>query len=586
MTDQYVLPTANIEWQHGTPFSKDFEDIYWSRDTGLDEKSHVFIEPAGFESRWSRLANDDYFVVAELGFGFGLNFLLTVATWRRLRPRGVLHYVSFENQPVSAAQIERLTSLLPDLPVAELAANYPAPIRGQHVRWFNNRIRLLLIFDDAARALRGFSGRVDAWYLDGFSPGCNPGLWNQRALGPVFGLSRPGATLSTYSVAGTVRRCLQNAGFRIERRGGFGRKREMLVALREGDWHPASRPAGNVTIIGRGVAGGYLAEALERRAIETVIIAKDAGTSGQIRQLAVYPSLAIRAESRYRFSISAFEYTRHQNQHFHQVGVRIELKDAERPRWVSISHQLPYELVHLDGNELVFPHGGWLDASQVAPTGIPRLETTTGKISQSGGQWHISDMDGHALYQSNSVFLAMGAADLPVPHRFELDMIPGLALTVVDIGGVSEPVMTGRQTRFPIKDGVRTISGLYDRELIKPDAKHISTLLSGIMPTPRVMSAHLGIRAATRDRFPIAGAMPDWLKETDPPGTIPGDLDGMFVITGLGSHGGNHARLLAEYLVSLYTGEPLPIDKSVQAALAPVRFVARDAGRATRTRER
>lgn len=357
------------------------------------------------------------------------------------------------------------------------------------------------------------------------------------------------------------------------------------MALREGDWHPASRPAGKVTIIGRGIAGGYLAEALERRGIETVIVAKDAGTSGQIRQLAVYPSLAIRAESRYRFSISAFEYGRHQNQHFHQVGVRIALKAADRPRWVAISHQLPYELVHLDGNELVFPQGGWLDTLHVTPPGIPRLQATVGKVSQGDGEWEIFDLDGHTLYQSNTVFLAMGAADLPVPHRFKLDLIPGLALTVADHGGESGPVMTGRQTRFPITNGVRTISGLYDRELISPDAKHISTLLSGIVPAPRVISALMGIRAATRDRFPIAGAMPDWRDDTDPL-AMPCDLDGLFVITGLGSHGGNHARLLAEYLVSLYTGEPLPIDKSVQAALAPIRFVARDAGRATRTRGR
>ena len=39
----------------------------------------------------------------------------------------------------------------------------------------------------------------------------------------------PGGTLATYTAAGHVRRALAEAGFAVERRPGFGRKRHMTV---------------------------------------------------------------------------------------------------------------------------------------------------------------------------------------------------------------------------------------------------------------------------------------------------------------------------------------------------------------------
>jgi tRNA U34 5-methylaminomethyl-2-thiouridine-forming methyltransferase MnmC len=40
---------------------------------------------------------------------------------------------------------------------------------------------------------------------------------------------RPGGTCATYSAAGSVRRALDAAGFEVERRPGYGRKRHMTA---------------------------------------------------------------------------------------------------------------------------------------------------------------------------------------------------------------------------------------------------------------------------------------------------------------------------------------------------------------------
>ncbi len=66
------------------------------------------------------------------------------------------------------------------------------------------------------------------WFLDGFAPAKNPDMWTQNLFNAMARLARPGSTLATFTSAGFVRRGLQDAGFTMQKRKGFGRKREML----------------------------------------------------------------------------------------------------------------------------------------------------------------------------------------------------------------------------------------------------------------------------------------------------------------------------------------------------------------------
>lgn len=74
---------------------------------------------------------------------------------------------------------------------------------------------------------------VDAWFLDGFAPAKNPDMWTPNLFNAMARLARPGATLATFTSAGFVRRGLQEAGFTMQKRKGFGRKREMLCGVME-----------------------------------------------------------------------------------------------------------------------------------------------------------------------------------------------------------------------------------------------------------------------------------------------------------------------------------------------------------------
>ena len=68
------ISTAQIEFNtHGTPTSSDFDDVYFSNHAGIEESLYVFIQQNQLTERWHQ-NNHSTFVIAETGFGTGLNF--------------------------------------------------------------------------------------------------------------------------------------------------------------------------------------------------------------------------------------------------------------------------------------------------------------------------------------------------------------------------------------------------------------------------------------------------------------------------------------------------------------------------------
>src|SRR5438874_1237400 len=102
----------------------------------------------------------------------------------------------------------------------------------------------------AAGALREVGASADAIYLDGFAPAKNPHMWTHQTMRALSRLAAPGATLATWSVAGSVRETLHETGFAVEKRAGFGGKREMLVGRRNGDSHHFSVPERRALVVG------------------------------------------------------------------------------------------------------------------------------------------------------------------------------------------------------------------------------------------------------------------------------------------------------------------------------------------------
>lgn len=212
------------------PYSEEFGDFYYSRADGRAECRHVFLGGNGLPARF---AATQHFIIGELGFGTGLNFIETWSAWESTAPEAAtLEFHSFELHPLRRSDMTRALSAWPDLAArtAQLVAAWPEAPEDDIKLEFESGGRSISLQIHAGRALETLEAarlNADAWYLDGFSPSRNPDMWSAELMRLVAGRTRQGGTFATYSAAGWVRRNLQAAGFAVEKRPGHAGKRDM-----------------------------------------------------------------------------------------------------------------------------------------------------------------------------------------------------------------------------------------------------------------------------------------------------------------------------------------------------------------------
>lgn len=215
-----------------TPRSKEFDDVYFSAADGLAETKHVFLEGNGLPTRWKERPQ---FTIFETGFGTGLNFLAAWKLFRETKDAGVhLDFISVEKFPLNAGQIKEYLSVWGDELKDELdalCAHYPTETTGVQKIFMDDKTTLTIYFDDVNAALPMVQQKVDCWFLDGFKPASNPEMWTPSVFENMARLSNPGATFATFTAAGVVKRGLKEAGFDVQKRDGFGWKRDMLVGV-------------------------------------------------------------------------------------------------------------------------------------------------------------------------------------------------------------------------------------------------------------------------------------------------------------------------------------------------------------------
>lgn len=152
---------AQLEWNEaGTPVSEHFDDVYFSNQNGLAETRYVFLHQNHIPSRWIDY-QQSRFVVAETGFGTGLNFLALWQEFKDFRAQNPdaklnqLHFISFEKFPVTREDLEKAHASWPELAelAKELQASYPDALPECHRLVLDNgAVTLDLWFGDIATA--------------------------------------------------------------------------------------------------------------------------------------------------------------------------------------------------------------------------------------------------------------------------------------------------------------------------------------------------------------------------------------------------------------------------------------------------
>ena len=300
-------------------YSRWYDDIYFDKTDGVKEKEHVYLNANDLANR---IKLSDKLCIAELGFGTGLNFILTWRLWKKNRkPNSSLTYISFEKAPLSKKEMTRVYKKFKELNdfsdqlIQKLTDNYKT---NRTIYFKSENINLILIYDDFS-LLTNFDFKADIWFLDGFAPSKNPEVWDNSYYKNIYNRTNLKGSLSTFTSSGLVRRGLALAGFNVTKVSGFGQKREMLKAIKiEPDIKLKvnlnyENTIGPVAIIGAGISGASLAYAFRKRNIECYIVEKSSnvasGASGNKLALQM-PKMTADNSPYGLMSLEAFTFSR------------------------------------------------------------------------------------------------------------------------------------------------------------------------------------------------------------------------------------------------------------------------------------
>jgi tRNA U34 5-methylaminomethyl-2-thiouridine-forming methyltransferase MnmC len=209
-----------------TLFNEVIGEHYHSTHGALQESEHVFIE-AGLKHAVTSFPDKEISIL-EVGFGTGLNFLLTLKSC--LNQDVSLNYTGVEAFPITTEALVQTEyqKYVPDEIWNALLDNYQAALSAQ-VRLFpKQRLSILIsLFQDVLP-----SSTYHLVYYDAFSVRHQAEMWTDEMIEHAAAFLVPGGIFVTYAITGKLKRALKGLGFTIEKLPGAAGKREMLRATK------------------------------------------------------------------------------------------------------------------------------------------------------------------------------------------------------------------------------------------------------------------------------------------------------------------------------------------------------------------
>ena len=615
-----VIQTAELDWQLvdgiDIPVSKQFGDVYFSKGNGLLETRHVFLNGNDLTTRLAGLNSHEYFCVGETGFGTGLNILALWQLWQQVRPNNHshLHAISVEKFPLKKSDLIRALQAWPELAdlSSQLIAQYPSPIAGCHRLSFpNERFSIDLWLGDAHDVFPVMekTTQVNAWFLDGFAPSCNPDMWEDKVLSNIVRLSDVGTTFASFSVAGVLKRGLKQHGISISRPRGFGHKREMLKAI----WNPAEQPTVDATenlattatqkktlnvssvqqqrhiaVIGAGIAGLNTAWAFACRGHLVTLYDQTAPLSGGSgNPLALLnPKLCPIEQSAEHLMTLAWQ---HALQHYAKFNAfrpiqvhQLALKNADN--LLSLAEQYPTALLAAHFEHALtteYPTLTLCEAGAVSPqqlrdeilahSNIQYQHAKVTDIAQAGQVQLFADEQLLGQFDHAIVCTARNTADFfdnyPAlkPIRGQVSWVKNTDHTLPMDAAYSYGGYCMQLDREHLILGASFYPNRDDVEILQEDHVHNYDLIHSVFPQyaeklapVETWQGRAAVRAQSQDYFPVLGKMN-------------ADAE-IYSFAGLGSKGFLFAPLCSEILVAQILGEACPVPSTLVKKLAATRF--------------
>jgi len=213
--DQNRLSRAVVTTKDGSNsiFVPELDEHYHSIHGAVQEALHVFIG-MGLDH-----CQTEPIHILEVGFGTGLNCLLTCLTGREVFYHGIEAY------PVQQEILDKLN-------YSKLTGDNKNLFKSIHNASWQSHERITpyfrLLKDQILIQEVEFTEQYNLIYFDAFGPRAQKELWDLKVYRKLYNAMASNGIFVTYCAQGQVRRDLQSIGFEVERLPGPPGKREML----------------------------------------------------------------------------------------------------------------------------------------------------------------------------------------------------------------------------------------------------------------------------------------------------------------------------------------------------------------------
>ena len=594
-----------------TPYSLDFEDFYFNSQEGVEESRFVYTETFEWEECES-------FIIAETGFGIGLNFFLTLQNFLKTKKRPKrLFYVSVEGfylEPSFLREAYKRLGIYGEIKelLEQFLLFYPKCAKGIYRFYFKDCF-LDLVFDDIS-VLKRLEFEANIWYLDGFSPSKNSLMFDENTLFEIARLSKLNATILSFSSSSFLQKNLKHCGFDVAKVKGF-RKREMVRAFlkhkkqmtnKEAYFQKVSAKFENKkgAIIGAGISGALLAYELSLRGFEVEIFEKNAtlyeGTSSN--ESGILSSLILNPQSALgNFSLNAFvEASR-----FYRQILDLKLKGVYefaytlqmQQRFFTQKDNAYFQIAQ---NKAFLDYGGHIYPKEILSS---LFEKAGVKIyfNHHFSHYERENETFNLIFKNASkrckfgiLIYALGADAKDFLHyeAMLLSRVRG-QLTHLKPFFKTEFPLSSKAYICPPKSNLQVIGATYDRLNVNPKGQRkddeenlekIKEFLRGDEEI-EIIGSRVGFRSYSSDRFCIAGAAYDeefykqnykallWHKNK--PQISPQNIPNLYLSLAQGSRAFSSSVLCARYLCALINDEPLGFYADFIPHIHPARFLIR-----------
>lgn len=572
-----VSNSSNITFQaDGSPYSTQFDDIYFDTESGCLQSEQVFIQGNEISQKLGTAAQK--LTIAETGFGTGLNFLLTIKLYAELavkKPLCDLHFITTEKYPLTKAELAQSLLCLPEYTDYSrlLIERYPEKLeQNTELSFFDGKVTLSILTGDAAESFANLhlnkQEKVNAWYLDGFSPQKNPDMWQAQLFKQMARLSAPQASVATFTVAGIVRRGLTDNGFRVQRQSYGGKKKEILTGkfqqhlniVNSYQLRPNRNKPQHVTIIGGGIASACAALALVKKDIKVTVLCKDdtiaQGASSNLIG-ALYPLIHQTQDDISLFYQQALDYARYTYQSVLDAGfqfahswcglLELSFNDKllkreqglkEKAIWpssliTSLTKEEASAIAHipLEHSGLFIPNAGWIAPQELVlammkmaqNTGLLKIKTNVqvqGLSQNDDKKWSLQTNKGQL--KASILVLTAGAETKLIAPFDQLPMYPvkgqvSAMQTNTKINALST-VICHKGYLTPAHNDLHCIGATFDKDFTDTNVceqsdKYNLSMLQESMATgfdwqlSDVKHSKARLRCMTPDHLPVVGPM-------------------------------------------------------------------------------